>query len=93
MKNGSALITAFCAGIVAGSAVAFFVAPKSGEELRADLVDKVNQIIERGKLKSKEIADQVTHAGDQVQRELQRRYTAVIQALDDLVEAVGLKAA
>ena len=72
MENGSVLITAFCAGIFAGSVVTFFVAPKSGEELRADLADQVNQSIERGKLKSKEIADQVTHVGDQVQRELQR---------------------
>ena len=55
-------ITALGVGAFIGAAIAILFAPKSGEETIADLTDRVNDSIERGTAKAREIARQTTIA-------------------------------
>jgi gas vesicle protein len=60
-------ITALGVGTFIGAAIAILFAPKSGEATLADLTDRVNDSIERGTAKVREIARQTTKLKDQVQ--------------------------
>jgi gas vesicle protein len=53
-------ITALGVGTFIGAAIAILFAPKSGEETVADLADRVNDSIERGTSKAREIVRQTT---------------------------------
>jgi gas vesicle protein len=67
----------FFVGVAVGTAVAVFVAPKSGQQLRGDIVDKVNQGIERGRETTRNLVSQATRVADQVEQEVQRVKDAV----------------
>jgi gas vesicle protein len=60
-------ITAIGVGTFIGAAIAILFAPKSGEATLADLTDRVNDSIERGTAKVREIARQTSKLKDQVQ--------------------------
>jgi gas vesicle protein len=64
-------ITALGVGTLIGAAIAIVFAPKSGKETVADLTDRVNDSIERGTAKVREIARQTSEVAanlkDQVQ--------------------------
>jgi gas vesicle protein len=75
--NRWSAITPFFVGVAVGVAVAIFAAPKSGQQLRGDIVDKVNQGIKRGKETTRHLVSQATRVADQVEREVQRVKDAV----------------
>jgi gas vesicle protein len=64
-------ITALSVGTLIGATVVILFALKSGEETRVDLADRVNNSIERGTAKAREIARHTTEVAamlkDQVQ--------------------------
>ena len=75
--NRWSAITPFFFGVVIGAVVAVFVAPKSGQEMRGDLADKVNQGIRRGKASTRNLVSQATRVADQVEQEVERVKDAV----------------
>jgi len=64
-------VTALSVGTLIGATVVILFALKSGEETRVDLADRVNNSIERGTAKAREIARHTTEVAamlkDQVQ--------------------------
>lgn len=60
----------FVFGAVVGAAVALTFAPKSGEELRADLSDRVNDTMERGKDAARKVSRRARELGDQAHEQL-----------------------
>jgi gas vesicle protein len=59
-------ITALGVGTFIGAAIAVLFAPKSGEETLADLANGVNDSIDRGTAKAREIASQTTEVAAQL---------------------------
>jgi gas vesicle protein len=68
---------AFCVGAVIGAGVAMFFAPKSIDEIREGLADKVTGSIERGQAKIRDIASQAIRVVDQANDQVQRVQDAV----------------
>jgi gas vesicle protein len=64
-------ITALGVGTFIGAAIAMLFAPKSGEETVADLADRVNDSIERGTAKAREIARQTTEIAAKLKDQVQ----------------------
>ena len=75
--NRWSTITPFFVGVAVGAAVAIFVTPKSGQQIREDIVDKVNQGIKRGRDTTRNLVGQATRVADQVEQEVQRVKDAV----------------
>lgn len=49
MKDQTKIIAALLVGAVAGAAIGLLLAPESGEELRGDIADYVNDLVEKSK--------------------------------------------
>jgi gas vesicle protein len=64
-------ITALGVGTFIGAAIAMLFAPKSGEETVADLADRVNDSIERGRAKAREVARQTTEIAAKLKDQVQ----------------------
>lgn len=64
-------ITALGVGTLIGAAIAVLFAPKSGEETLADLAGRVNDSIERGTVKAREIAGQTTEVTAQLKDQVE----------------------
>ncbi|PYU23031.1 MAG: hypothetical protein DMG30_12840 [Acidobacteria bacterium] len=64
-------ITALGIGAFIGAAIAILFAPKSGEETLADLADGVEDSIERGTAKAREIARQTTEVAAKLKDQVQ----------------------
>jgi gas vesicle protein len=60
----------FIVGALAGAAIGLLLAPKSGQDLREDLSDHMNDSIERGKATAREISKRARKLGDQAQDRL-----------------------
>jgi gas vesicle protein len=70
-------VIAFGVGAVIGAGLAMFFAPKSIEQIREGLADKVTGSIERGQAKVREIAGQAIRVADQAKDQVQRMQGAV----------------
>jgi gas vesicle protein len=81
-------ITALGVGTLIGATVAILCAPKSGKETVAALTDKVNDSIERGTAKAREIAHQTT----QIAADLKDQVQSVQGAIDAGVRAFNTRA-
>jgi gas vesicle protein len=68
---------AFGLGAAIGAGLAMFFAPKSGQQIREALADKVNGSIERGQAKAREITGQAVRIADQAKDQVQRVQDAV----------------
>jgi len=58
-------------GAAAGAAAGLLLAPKSGKELRADLVDKAGQALEGATEKTAEVGEKVKTTAKKVQTNIQ----------------------
>jgi gas vesicle protein len=74
----------FVFGAVVGAAIALAFAPKSGEELRADLSDRandlsgrVNDTMERGKDAARKVSRRARELGEQAHEQLHNATDAV----------------
>ena len=76
-------ITALAAGVLIGATIATLYAPKSGAETLTHLTDKVNNSIERGTVKAREITRQTTEVAAKVKDQ--------VQGIEDAVDA-GVRA-
>jgi gas vesicle protein len=70
-------ITALGVGTLIGATVAILFAPKSGEETLAHLTDRVNDSIERGTAKAREIARQKNEVAAKLKEQVQSVQGAV----------------
>jgi gas vesicle protein len=70
-------ITALGVGTLIGATVAILFAPKSGEETLAHLTDRVNDSIERGTAKAREIARQTNEVAAKLKEQVQSVQGAV----------------
>jgi gas vesicle protein len=68
---------AFGLGAVVGAGLAILFAPKSIEQIRQGLADKVTGGLERGQAKVREIAGQAIRVADQAKDQVQRVQDAV----------------
>jgi gas vesicle protein len=59
----------FVLGALVGAAVALMLAPKSGEDLREDLSNQVDDSIERGKDVVRKVSRRARELGDQAQEQ------------------------
>jgi gas vesicle protein len=78
---------AFGVGAVIGAGLAMFFAPKSGEQIREALANKVTGSIERGQAKAHEIAGQAIRVADQAKDQVQRVQDAVDAGVQAFKEA------
>jgi gas vesicle protein len=78
---------AFGVGAVIGAGLAMFFAPKSGEQMREALAEKVTGSIERGQAKAREIAGQAIRVADQAKDRVQRVQDAVDAGVQAFKEA------
>lgn len=67
----------FVLGAVVGAAMALVFAPKSGEEFREDLSDRVNASIERGKHAARKVSRRARELGEQAHEQLHNVTDAV----------------
>jgi gas vesicle protein len=70
-------ITALGVGTLIGATVVILFAPKSGKETLADLTDRVNDSIERGTAKAREIARQTNEVAAKLKDQVQSVQAAV----------------
>jgi gas vesicle protein len=78
---------AFGVGAVIGAGLAMLFAPKSGEQMREGLADKVTGGIERGRAKAREITGQAIRVADQAKDQVQRVQDAVDAGVQAFKEA------
>lgn len=67
----------FILGALAGVALGLLLAPKSGEELRGDLSDQMNDTVERGKSAARELSRRARKLGEQAQDQIREAKDAV----------------
>jgi gas vesicle protein len=80
---------AFGAGAVIGAGVAMLFAPKSIEQVREGLADKVTGSIERGQARIRSIAGQAIRVADQAKDQVQRVQDAVDAGVRAFKEATN----
>ena len=78
---------AFGIGAVIGAGLAMFFAPKSGEQMREALAEKVTGSIERGQAKAREITGRAIRVADQAKDQVQRVQDAVDAGVQAFKEA------
>ncbi|WP_158827801.1 YtxH domain-containing protein [Mucilaginibacter lacusdianchii] len=64
MKDQTKIIAALLVGAAAGAAVGLLLAPESGSELREDIADYVNDLLEKTKDKAQLTADDLKEYGN-----------------------------
>jgi gas vesicle protein len=69
MKDQTKIIAALLVGAAAGAALSLLLAPSSGSELRDDIADYVNDLVDKSKNKAQETANNVrSYGNDMVER-------------------------
>src|SRR5271165_991575 len=74
--NMPGMMLTFVLGAGVGAAVALLLAPKSGEELRGDIADGVNDGV-----------DQIRYTGRKLKRRAQKFAAAVQENVEDAIES------
>jgi gas vesicle protein len=74
-EGGSSFLIGFIIGAVAGVAVGFLYAPKSGKETRALLKEKVGEVREKAGEMTEKAREVATEAGKRVRDRLEHRET------------------
>jgi gas vesicle protein len=82
-------ITALGVGTLIGATVVILFAPKSGKEMLADLTDRVNDSIERGTAKAREIARQTNEVAAMLKDQVQSVQGAVDAGVRAFKEATN----
>ena len=101
-QNSNSTLLAFLLGGIAGSAITFLFAPKSGRELRGDIIDKIEYyqiqaakkqqgIITDARAKSSELFDKAELLFEKVRQFAFGKYDTPIEKIE--MEILSLKAA
>jgi gas vesicle protein len=67
----------FMFGAMVGAALALLLAPKSGEELREDVSNQLNDKIEQGKTMARKVSRRARELGEQAQEQMRRVDTSL----------------
>lgn len=86
MKDQTKIIAALLVGAAAGAAIGLLLAPESGSELREDIADYVNDLVEKTKDKAKITADDVKDYGNTLVDKAKTKFNGVLGNLSDYKE-------
>jgi gas vesicle protein len=67
----------FMFGAMIGAALALLLAPKSGEELREDVSNQLNDKFEQGKTMARKVSRRARELSDQAQEQMRRAETSL----------------
>ncbi len=74
MKDQSKIIAALLVGAAAGAALGLLLAPNTGEGLRGDIADYVNDLVSSAKNKAQSTADNVKEYGNNIVDKAKSKY-------------------
>lgn len=88
MKDQTKVIAALLIGAAAGAAIGLLLAPESGSELREDIADYVNDLVEKAKNQAQTTADDIKQYGSNVYDKAKSKFTGLVNDLSDYKDDV-----
>jgi len=90
MRNNSetdykTILVSLLAGAAAGITVGILMAPKSGDQIRADIGNSVDEYLSTAKRKAEELRSSATNLAQRGLKEVRRTRDAASEKLDDAV--------
>jgi len=79
MKDQTKIIAALLVGAAAGAALGLLLAPDSGEGLRGDIADYVNDLMSSAKVKARSTADGLKEYGNNAVDKAKSRFSDSIE--------------
>lgn len=86
MKDQTKIIAALLVGAAAGAAIGLLLAPESGSELREDIADYVNDLVEKTKTKAQDAAGDVKEYSSNLVDKAKSKWNGVVGAASDYKE-------
>ncbi|WP_295768461.1 YtxH domain-containing protein [uncultured Mucilaginibacter sp.] len=83
MKDQTKIIAALLVGAAAGAAIGLLLAPESGSELREDIADYVNDLVDKTKSKAQTAANDLKEYGNDVADKAKSKWNSVVGAASD----------
>jgi gas vesicle protein len=88
MKDQAKIIAALLVGAAAGAAIGLLLAPSSGTELRDDIADYVNDLVEKSKETAAKKANDLKGYGSSVVNRAKSRVSGVVNNLSDYKDQI-----
>ena len=88
MKDQAKIIAALLVGAAAGAAIGLLLAPSSGTELRGDIADYVNDLVEKSKETAAQKANDLKGYGNSVVDRAKSRVNDVMSNLSDYKDQI-----
>jgi len=89
MKDQGKIIAALLVGAAAGAVISLLFAPESGTELRDDIADYVNDVVEKSKNKAQRTVDDVKEYGNNVVERARTRFNGVRENISDYTNNIS----
>ncbi|QJD94535.1 YtxH domain-containing protein [Mucilaginibacter robiniae] len=86
MKDQTKVIAALLVGAAAGAAIGLLLAPESGSELREDIADYVNDLIEKTKDKAQITADDLKEYSTSLVDKAKTKLNGVVSSANEYKE-------
>ncbi|MDT3401645.1 YtxH domain-containing protein [Mucilaginibacter terrae] len=83
MKDQTKIIAALLVGAAAGAAIGLLLAPESGSELREDIADYVNDLVDKTKNKAQSTAEDIKEYGTNIADKAKSKWSSVVGAASD----------
>jgi gas vesicle protein len=91
MKDQTKIIAALLVGAAAGAAIGLLLAPESGSELREDIADYVNDLVEKTKDKAKVTGDDLKEYGNNLVDKAKSKLNGVLGTMSDYQDEAEAK--
>jgi gas vesicle protein len=91
MKDQTKIIAALLVGAAAGAAIGLLLAPESGSELREDIADYVNDLVEKTKDKAKVTGDDLKEYGNNLVDKAKSKLNGVLGTMSDYEDEAEAK--
>jgi len=88
MKDQAKIIVALLAGAAVGAAVALLLAPSSGEELRGDIADYVDDVIGSARERAEATANNLREYGSNAINRSKSKFRSAVNDLSDYKDGV-----
>ncbi|OOQ61151.1 YtxH domain-containing protein [Mucilaginibacter pedocola] len=87
MKDQGKIIAALLIGAAAGAALGLLLAPEKGEDLRGDIADYVNDLVESAKNKAQSTADNLKEYGSNAVNSVKSKYSDLVGEANKVVDS------
>jgi gas vesicle protein len=87
MKDQAKIIAALLVGAAAGAALGLLLAPEKGEELRGDIADYVNDLVDAAKNKAQTTADNLKEYGSNAVGSVKSKYNDLVGEAGKVVDS------